>query len=101
MHKYISSLPDYVGNIATWTEAQWKLKQVKKIDMKLPSLCNATKNAPTTLPDKLSFPNLKQMCKRFGGKAFAIESQKSLQKALELTEDNDCGNAEYLEVGKF
>lgn len=49
----------------------------------------------------MSFPNLKQMCKRFGGKAFAIESQKSLQQALEITEDNDCVNAEYLEVGMF
>ena len=98
---YIFSLPDHIGNIATWTEAQWKLKKVKKIEMKLPSLCNASKTGLITFPEKMSFPNLKQMCKRFGGKAFAIESQKSLQKALELTEDIDCVNAEYPEVGMF
>ena len=98
---YIFSLPDHVGNIATWTEAQWELKKVKKINTKLPSLCDATKTGLITFPEKMSFSNLKQMCKRFGGKAFAIESQKSLQQALELTEDNDCGHAEYLEVGMF
>ena len=69
--------------------------------MKLPSLCNAPKTGLITIPEKMSFPNLKQMCKRFGGKALAIESHKSLQKAVELTEDNDCGHAEYPEVGKF
>ena len=101
MHIYIFSLPDHVGNIATWTEAHWKLKKVKKIDMKLPLLCNATKTGLITFPEKMSFPNLEQMCKRFGGKAFAIESHESLQQALELTEDNDCGHAEYIEVGMF
>ena len=94
---YIFSLPDHIGNIATWTEAQWKLKKVKQINMKLPSLCNAPKTGLITFPEKMSFPNLKQMCKRFGGKALAIESHKSLQKA----EDNDCGHAEYPEVGMF
>ena len=69
--------------------------------MKLPSLCNAPKTGLITFPEKMSFPNLKQMCKRFGGEAFAIESQKSLQKALELTEDIDCVDAEYPEVGMF
>ena len=100
-YTYIFSLPDHVGNIATWTEAQWELKKVKQIDTKLPSLCNAPKTGLITFLEKMSFPNLKQMCKRFGGKAFAIESQKSLQQALEITEDNDCVNAEYLEVGMF
>ena len=87
-------LPDLIGNIATWTETQWELNKVIKIDMELPCLCNATKSGPIAFPKKLSFPALKHLCKRFGSKVFLIENKKTLQQALEVTDHIDC-DAEY------
>ena len=93
-------LPDHVGNIKTWTKTQWELKTVKRIDMKLTSLCNA-KNALITFPERVQFPTLTHFCKRFGGRAFSIESHASLQQALEVTKPIYCGLEGYPELGMF
>ena len=95
----IFRLPNYVGNIAAWTEKQWELKKVQKIDMKIPLLCNATKTGPITFPEKMSFSALTDLCKRLESKVFVIEDHALLQQALELTEHMDCGDELNPEIG--
>ena len=80
---------------------QWELNKVKKVDMKLPLLCNAIKAEPIAFLEKMSLLTLMHLCKRFGSKIFVIENHPSLQKALELTEDIDCVDPEYPEEGMF
>ena len=98
---FVIRLSDHVGNIANWEETLWEVNKIKKTDMKLPSLCNATKVGPITFPEKIRFSTLTHLCKSFRSKVFVIENHTSLQHALDLTEDIDCGNAEYPEVGMF
>ena len=69
--------------------------------MKLTSLCNATKAALITFPKRLQFPTLTHFCKRFGSRAFSIESHPSIQQALEVTEPIYCGLEGYPELGMF
>ena len=95
----IFRLPNHVGNIATWTEDQWELKKVKKIDLKIPLLCNATKTGPITFQEKMSFSALTLLCKRLESKVFVIEDHAFLQQALELTEHMDCGDELNPEIG--
>ena len=88
-------LPDHVGNIANWTETLWEAKKIRKTDMKLPSLCNATKVGPITFPEKFKFSTLTHLCKSFRSKVFVIENRISLQHALDLTEDIDCDDSSF------
>ena len=97
----IFRLPDNVGNIATWNEIQWELKNVKTIDIELPSLCTASKIGPITFPEKFSFSTLTHFCKRFGSEVFVLENHASLKQALKLAEDIDCVDELYPEIGMF
>ena len=88
-------LPGHSGNIANWTETVWEVKKIKRIDMKLPSLCNTTKVGPITFTEKFRSSTLTHVCKSFRSKVFVIENRKSLQHALELTEDIDCDDSSF------
>ena len=99
---YIFRLPDHVGNIATWSDTHWNWEswKINKIDTKLPLLCKPTKPGPITFLEKLSFITLTNLCKKFGSKVFVIEDHKSLQQALEVTKDMDCGDT-FNPLGMF
>ena len=78
------------GNIVDWTDAEWKLTNMKKVDVEFSKMCKALSLGPIAVPEKLPAPEFKRLCNQFGGKMFVIKNEEDRQTAVDFYNKGKC-----------
>ena len=77
------------GNIVDWTNAEWDVTNMEKIDVDLSNMCTTSTVAPIIIPERLGAKDLIHLCHKFNGHMFVIESESTRQKAVEFRQSKE------------
>ena len=72
------------GNIVDWTDAEWELKNMKKLDVEFSKMCKVLSLGPVVIREKLPAIEFKHLCNQFGGKMFVIKNEEDRQTAVDF-----------------
>ena len=78
------------GNIVDWTDAEWELKNMKKVDIEFSKMCKAPSLGPVVVPEKLPATEFKHLCNQFGGKIFVITDETDRLTAMDFDDKGKC-----------